>query len=561
MAIALLVGALMIVTVWSYRSLRHRRDYESTLSVAVLPFSNSAANSSQDYVATGMSAALTIQLGDLEGLEVPPLDIWNLTNPDQDLSSLAARLGLDTLLAGEVRIDGGDIRVQMRVIDPKANQSRAFQITGSLEHLIEVQHDLLASVAAELGAPLTARQRNRARRALTRSHKAYDDYLRASAYLANLAQPRGPRFATDLLHRAVQLDPSFALAHVDLSRALWRASSMNRSEAGFSPALAAAERALDRVPGLRPAVVSEVLARKGLSPKISCGESVQRFMSQRIGASGVLMEMAASYLQIGALQTAEDCFRSATDLDSENWRSWSRLGDYLWSTGRLEEARVAYHHALRASAPNTIWPHLSLTLISLQLGDYASAVQNFEKSGGEPYDSEMAYDMAIAYSVSGDLKAAEALTRAAIEKEPHQPRYYDLLGDLLESTARPDEAESAFLIALELTDEQPTQSQNGQALAAMRALIAAKAGECDRAVPEATTLRRHASQTAEQYNQLAQIFSICRQKAFALESISAALAQGFPASRIRADNHFSWLWLDDDFQVLVSDPEFTTPSE
>jgi tetratricopeptide (TPR) repeat protein len=204
---------------------------------------------------------------------------------------------------------------------------------------------------------------------------------------------------------------------------------------------------------------------------------------------------------------------------------------------------------------------LSLTLISLQSGDYVSAVENFESSGGEPYDSEMAYDLAIAYSATGDPSTAENLIRAAIAKSPHQPSYYDLLGDLLESTARLDEAESAFLTALELADEAFAEDRNGKNLAATRALIAAKAGECDRAVPEATTLRRHASETAELNNQLAQIFSICRQKAFALEAISAALAKGFPAPRIRIDKHFSWLTLDDDFQALVSDPESTPASE
>ena len=115
--------------------------------------------------------------------------------------------------------------------------------------------------------------------------------------------------------------------------------------------------------------------------------------------------------------------------------------------------------------------------------------------------------------------------------------------------------------ALHLMDDSADGRQINSDLEISRALIAAKAGACDRAVPEATTLRRHTESNAEMCYQLAQVFAICREKDLTLEAISAALDRGLPRERLQSDLYLRWLGSDEKFQLMVEDPASTPDTD
>ena len=422
--VAYLMGFLAMAGVLAFVSIRKPTDNIPTLSILILPFSDPSTPGSQDYLGMGMSAALTAQLGELDDLDVPSSDLWSLIKPGQNPTRLAARLGLDLILAGNLEVEEGAVEIQLRLIEPGISADpRIIRAGGSLEHMIDLQLELLGSVASELQIPLSPRQTSRFRRALTRSHKSYVDYLRGSAYLANLALPKGPLFAVDLLRRAVRLDPQFSLAQADLGRALWQASlrTGGKPQDSLAEGLRAVERALDRTPGLRPAVVARILIQRESTPTDSCSQSIQRWGVRSMNDSVILIDMASALLQIGALQTAEDCLKAATESDSGNWRIWSRWGDFLWRTGRVEEARNAYLQADAVSPPTVTGPNLSLAEIFLQTRDFSEAVAQFEIANSAPFDSEMAHDLSIAYSELGNPAEAERLARMASRSRATNP--------------------------------------------------------------------------------------------------------------------------------------------
>ena len=561
--IAYLLGFLAMAGVLALVSIRRTTTHLPIRSVLVLPFSDPTTSASQSYLGLGMSAALATQLGELEDLEVPSPDLWSLIDASQSPPRLAARLGLDLILAGDLEVEAGAVEIQLRLIEPGASSDpRIVRVVGSPEHMIDLQLELLGSVAAELGISLSSRQTSRFRRALTRSQKAYDDYLRGAAYLANLALPKGPLFAIDLLRRAVQLDPQFSMAHSDLGRALWRASirASNEPQEDLAEGLKAVERALDRTLGLRTATVTRILILRELAPTQSCSQSIQRWGARWENDAEISMDMAAAYLQIGALQSAEDCLRSAIASDPENWRTWSRWGDFLWRTGRVDEARVSYQEADAVSPATVVSPNQSLALLSLQTGDFSEAIAQFEIADRAPFDAEISHDLSIAYSLLEDPAQAERLARMASSLSPNQPRHLEHLGDVLERAGKQEEAESVYKRALQLIDDSAESRQIDTELQISSALIAAKAAACDRALPEATTLHRHTDSNAEMSYQLAQIFSICRQRNLTLEAISKALDRGLPREQFQSSPYFQWLGSDEKFQLMVEDPESTPGS-
>jgi len=546
------LSALLLATIYFTSRSRHAR--EEGVSLLVLPFSTPTDLADKDYLALGMSATLALQLGELPDLDVDSPTLWSVLDPDSSSQRLAARLGVDEILRGEIDAGAGEIDVRMQLDSPdRAGSGETLGISGSVDSLIDLQMNLLITVARHLGIEMQATDLERARRSLARSSKAFQDYLRGIAYLADIAQPRSPRFAAELLSRAVQLDPRFALARVELGRARWRqgiaASSTTTDE--YRQALQAIEIANRRVRGLRSAATIRILAQHTLHPSLTCAEAAEKWGLRSVRASRQLQDLAASYLQVGSLQAAEDCLRATVDLVPEGWRTWSRWGSFLWKTGRLEEARNAYAQAYQLAPPAGLGPPQILSLLSLQMGDLSTALEIFESTGEDPVDAEMAHDLALASSASGDLQGAETLARMALSFATQRPRYHETLGDVLAQAGRSAEAEVEYRLAFDSVARDRTSRDDGIGGELQHLLLAAKAGHCDFALPAATTRQRHSIPRPESSYRLARIFAVCGQRDLALESLVTAIELGFPREEIVFDRLFERAGLENDIQVLL----------
>jgi tetratricopeptide (TPR) repeat protein len=127
------------------------------------------------------------------------------------------------------------------------------QYDRELTDVFAIQSDVAQQVAAALRAELTAAERERIEEIPTDNLEAYEFYLRGMEYYRGLGyRAEDLRSAQRMLEQAVDLDPSFALAHVWLSivHSLIYFFGHDHTEERLRLARAAADRALELDPDL-----------------------------------------------------------------------------------------------------------------------------------------------------------------------------------------------------------------------------------------------------------------------------------------------------------------------
>jgi tetratricopeptide (TPR) repeat protein len=146
------------------------------------------------------------------------------------------------------------VRINAQLIDAETDQHLwSEQYDRELTDVFAIQSDVAQQVAAALRAELTAAERERIEEIPTDNLEAYDFYLRGMEYWrrpGRLAEDL--RSAQRMWEQAVELDPSFALAHAWLSivHSLIYFLGHDHTEERLRLARAAADRTLELDPDI-----------------------------------------------------------------------------------------------------------------------------------------------------------------------------------------------------------------------------------------------------------------------------------------------------------------------
>jgi len=229
--------------------------------LAVLPFENLGAPE-DDYFADGIADEIRGKLTSLPGVQViargssTPYKKTTKT-PKQ----IAEELNVSYLLTATVRWEksGATSRVHVspELVDvtrpdaPTSKWQRPF--VAALTDVFQVQSDIATRVAQALGVALGAGEEERLSESPTQNLDAYDAFLRGEEASKGLAAADPPSLRRAIAHydQAVALDPGFAQAWAQLSRAhSFHYANNVPTPAEREQARAAAERALALAPGL-----------------------------------------------------------------------------------------------------------------------------------------------------------------------------------------------------------------------------------------------------------------------------------------------------------------------
>jgi TolB-like protein/Flp pilus assembly protein TadD len=228
-------------------------------SVAVLPFENLSEEKANEYFASGMQDMILTKLaaiGDLKVISRTSTEKYK-SHPD-NLKTVAAELGVATLLEGSVQKAGNQVLINVQLIDAASDQHLwADAYPRTLENIFGVEGEVAQKIAEALKAKLTPAETASVSKAPTQNAVAYDLYLQASTR-ANRAYDINPLVAAvlpgaiALYEKALENDPNFALAAADLAKAHMYMFfyAPDRTPARLDAAKAAAERALALQPDL-----------------------------------------------------------------------------------------------------------------------------------------------------------------------------------------------------------------------------------------------------------------------------------------------------------------------
>ena len=226
--------------------------------LAVLPFENLTGDPNKEYVADGLTEETISHLGRLNPEQLGVIartSVMGYKHKDERLDQIGRDLSVQYVLENSLRESGNHIRLTAQLIQVKDQTHLWAQDYDYLaKDILNVQDDVAKAVAREIRLRLSSQQQADLARSRPVNPDAFDAYLQGY-YFFQRNTDKDTDMAARYYQRAIQLDPSYALAWVGLSRVRnWQTNIGDiPAEEGHRLAREAVERALALNPNLAEA--------------------------------------------------------------------------------------------------------------------------------------------------------------------------------------------------------------------------------------------------------------------------------------------------------------------
>ncbi len=356
-------------------------------SIAVLPFTNRSALDEDVFFVDGVHddlLTLLSKLGDLKVISRTSVEKFRDTSVG--IPELASQLGVATVLEGAVQRAGGQVRINVQLIDAETDEhlwAESYDRELTAENIFAIQSDIAQAIALALQAVLTPQEQSRVTAMPTSNFAAYEEFLRGGQKMV-LREIPDIRQAVKHFRNSIQLDPDYAMAYVGLADAYHILISYgDMSLAETVPLMeAAVNSALELDPDLGEAQTAygSVLQYKGHS-------------NEAISAYEKAIELAPGYAtsyhwmaehwrtDLNRPDRALPLIRKAQELDPLSPVINITVAQTLTDLGRHEEALAQIDHAIEIS-PAFASAYITKSEImawsfgkldqALQLSDYAA---------------------------------------------------------------------------------------------------------------------------------------------------------------------------------------------
>lgn len=181
-------------------------------SIAVLPFANMSGDKENEYFGDGLAEEIINELTKISGLKVAArTSSFFFKGKDVELRDIGRRLNVEHVLEGSVRKAGNRLRITAQLINiGDGFHAWSERYDREMTDIFAVQDEITQAVAAALRIKLSQEipgQRH------VPNLRAYEIYLRARHLWFSGYRPQLLSHYKELLERAIELDPKFALAY------------------------------------------------------------------------------------------------------------------------------------------------------------------------------------------------------------------------------------------------------------------------------------------------------------------------------------------------------------
>ena len=428
---AAVVGAsAVLLVVVCFASWRHFRAMtpprSQKIMLAVLPFENLTGDPNKEYLADGLTEETISQLGRLNPEQLGVIartSVMGYKHKDERLDQIGRDLSVQYVLENSLRESGTHLRLTAQLIQVKDQTHLWSQDYDYLaKDILNVQDEVAKAVAHEIRVRLTSQQQAELARPRPVNPDAFDAYLQGH-YFFERNTDKDTDMSAKYFERATQLDPSYALAWVGLSRARkWQAAiGLIPKEEGYRVAREAVERALALNPNLAAAHTQMGRIKQQVDfDWAGADASFQRAVEAEPGSPESVRSAASSAALLGRFDEALQLARRAVDLDPLNADSGASLAEIEYLMGQLDKAAADCKKALELN-PDVVAAHMLLSQIYVMQGRPQNALPEIERVH---YDPVRAFLYAIAYHALGREKESDTALKELIAKyetiDPYQ---------------------------------------------------------------------------------------------------------------------------------------------
>ena len=406
-------------------------------TVAVLYFENLSPDSSDAFLASGITEEVISRLGSIERVHVKGRSAVRALPPAvrDDYDALGRTLGVRYVVEGSVRRSGQRLRVSVRLL----TSENGFRVWGrDYDHaagdLLALQEEIARDVATNLAGTLRPEERTRLAATGTGDPLAFEHYLRGNFHLGDRS-PAAVRRAIGAYEAAVGRDSDFTPAVARLAYAYAQFLDWGWTYPGLPPdsvlarGLAYADRALTQDPDAADAWLARGYLLSFRHPDTFEGveEAFRRAIALRPDDAEAHHQHGWVLHELGRDADAVDAYQRALALEPHRASTLRGIG----LVHLLANRDAAAHSWLDSSTrvdPGFYSSYGLRGLAKLRLGDVAGARADGEMSlrlvPSDPSRGEFVLAMALA--AAGDSAQARRLAaRMAARLGPGAPSMWD----------------------------------------------------------------------------------------------------------------------------------------
>ncbi|MCH7820171.1 MAG: hypothetical protein IIB40_11545 [Candidatus Marinimicrobia bacterium] len=292
-------------------------------SIAVLPFVNISSDPENEYFGDGLAEEIINALTKIQDLRVASrTSSFAFKGVKEDIRVIGEKLNVETVLEGSVRKQGNQLRMTAQLIKVEDGYhiwSETYD--RELQNIFAIQDEITDNIIKSLKVFLSDNEKKLIKNKPSIEVKAYDFYLRARKFMHSWTK-KNLNFALKMLHRAIEIDPNYALAYASIAECYcWIYAYYESKEENLIKAEEASQRSVELGPDLAETHVSKGNSYS-LSKKFIEAESEFR---TAIGIDPNLFDsyyyLGRTNLVQGKLEEASQYFKKASVLSTEDYQA------------------------------------------------------------------------------------------------------------------------------------------------------------------------------------------------------------------------------------------------
>jgi len=519
--------------------------------LAVLPLRVLGGDASVNYIAEGLSDALSARLFQNRDLHVnSSTEHVNLADPSV---KIARQLGANLLLRGDLQGSSDQIQVILNLEDV-ADGRRVWSSTfsGSSRDVLKLEDQIFAQLAPALELRPEDIASASATPHPTDNVDAYQLYLKGNNVLHNAARASDVQQAIDFYQSALKQDPTFALAYAGLAHANVRMYGATKDELLAERAVGAAQQAEhlnESLPEVHLALGS-AYSVTGKYPQAIA--ELDRALQLAPNSDEAYRRLGDAYFAEGHKDEAFRALQKAVDNNPYYWDNYAAQGVAYFNVADYAKALAAFQHIIQLE-PDSPVGYEDVGNVYLQQGKFQESVTPLEKALSLKPTYDVYSNLGTAYFFLRQFDRAVRMNTQALLLNPNDQAAMGNLADAYRWSGQSANAADSYHKAIDLAKAALAVNPRDAETMGTLALYYAKTGDVRQAVDLAQRARSLAPDDVTVIYDQAVAQAWAGDSAAALKTLREAFQQGLPANYAKDDPQLDNIAHDPQFVNLVKE--------